>query len=330
MFVTAGSRAGRKRIDAQAFLRHAACCSALNIGLAVSASSGALTIAIKAADSSDPTPINKVSVTLQSTAAGRPQVRAASSALSLTVPSGATLGASSASPNRIWVLAVDDGVNWSPAIMNCSTATNIFALDARGAITTAAIDTASDSAGQAYSSSVLSNKSYVVVGIIEYDNLTTAGTWTVPDRVKLFGPGIHLPSAIVRQWFVTSSGSSTTNTTFTDVSGATLTITPTCAQNRIVIAASFGAQITAGGAGTNSAYQFQLLRSATILKTGVVETASGAGTNQQSTSYVGIAGYLDTPATAASVTYTLQQKKTGGTSQATTTDFSMLLQEVAG
>lgn len=81
-----------------------------NLGLAVSASAGALTLALKQADgSTDPTSSGPVSVAMRNASAGVGGLtkRQVVGALSLSIPSGTTLGFKGGQANSLWAYLVD-------------------------------------------------------------------------------------------------------------------------------------------------------------------------------------------------------------------------------
>jgi len=111
--------------------------------------------------------------------------------------------------------------------------------------------------------------------------------------------------------------SSTTQIAFTDITGLSVSITPTSSSNKVMVMVSVGgASMDQGGAEA-----FRLVRGSTAIGVG---TASG---NRQATSWrdfngstdgnVAYGGYcftfLDSPATTSSTTYKLQMIVQGGT-----------------
>ena len=110
---------------------------------------------------------------------GLPNVRS-NAALSLVVPSGATLGTTNAVESRITILAIDNAGTVELACINALTTS----LDETGLITTLVIGTGSDSADVFYSTSARSSVPYRVVGF-EDSTQSTAGTWdTAPTLIQ--------------------------------------------------------------------------------------------------------------------------------------------------
>lgn len=104
---------------------------------------------------------------------GVPNARAFSSALSLVVPSGATLGTVSGQAARLALIAIDNAGAIELAIANLSGGVN---LDETTLISTTAISAGATSASVVYSTSTRSNVPFRVVGFVDITE-TTAGTW---------------------------------------------------------------------------------------------------------------------------------------------------------
>lgn len=153
-----------------------------NVGVACSVSANALTIALKQADgSTDATSLSPVRIGFRNNTvtSGAYDVRTVTGALSVTIPSGATLGLTTGSNAYIYVYAIDNGgtvalgVNsiWSPDFRN----------------STANLDAGSDTASTSgpYFVGGAAALSYRVIARLRY---TTApnGTYTaVPDEVYI-------------------------------------------------------------------------------------------------------------------------------------------------
>lgn len=128
----------------------------------------------------NPTNLDFRSSTLTS---GAVNTRAVSSALSLTVPSGATLGTTSGVASRILLLAIDNAGTVELAVYNAAGAAN---LDETGVISTTAISAASNSL-TVYSQTARTNVPYRIVGYID-STQATAGTWaSAPTAVQGVG-----------------------------------------------------------------------------------------------------------------------------------------------
>ena len=110
---------------------------------------------------------------------GTATTRFISSALSLVVPSGATLGTLNATGAKLALLAIDNAGTIELAIINVSGG---VALTEDGLITTTTISATADSANVAYSTTGRSSVPYRVVGVI-YCTQATAGTWATAPAI---------------------------------------------------------------------------------------------------------------------------------------------------
>ena len=104
-----------------------------------------------------------------------------------------------------------------------------------------------------------------------------------------------------------TTSATTAGTSYTDVSGLSVTITPTLSTSKILIAASFGVTASNGGANIYWFGVVQLLRGSTSLQAipagGYYPSAGGIHTAiYVPTSF----NYLDSPATTSATTYKIQ------------------------
>jgi hypothetical protein len=129
----------------------------------------------------------------------------------LVVPSGATLGTTSALASRLAVIALNNAGTIELAVVN--TAGGVL-LDETNLISTTAISAGSSSASVIYSTTARSNVAYRVIGFID-STQTTAGTWaTSPSEIQGAG-GQSLLRATPLQSMVrvnTANGYGSTNT----------------------------------------------------------------------------------------------------------------------
>lgn len=140
--------------------------------IGASVSGNALTVTL------DPTTLAFRSTTLGS---GTPAVVTSSSQLSLTVPSGATLGTVNAVQSDIIVLAINNAGTMELAVVNSSGGNDMSEM---GLISTTAISSGSTSASTIYSTSARTNVAYKIVGIVR-STQATAGSWaTSPSLVQ--------------------------------------------------------------------------------------------------------------------------------------------------
>lgn len=134
--------------------------------------SNALTVTL------NPTSLDFRSATLTS---GTVNTRTIGSAISLTVPSGATLGTTNAVASRLVILAIDNAGTVELAVVNLKGCPN---LDETTLISTTAISAAADNTGVIYSTTARSNVPFRVVGFIDITE-AAAGTWaTGPTKVQ--------------------------------------------------------------------------------------------------------------------------------------------------
>ena len=115
---------------------------------------------------------------------GTTVTRTVAAAISVVVPSTATLGTVSAVQSRIVVLAIDNAGTVELAVVNIAGGTD---LTETGLITTTAISSGSTSASTIYSTSARTSVAYRVVGYVE-STQATAGTWaTAPSTIQGYG-----------------------------------------------------------------------------------------------------------------------------------------------
>lgn len=144
--------------------------------------------------------------------------RTVTSATTLTISSGSTLGATSGEAFRVWLVLFDDAGTIRLGAINCRNGKNIFALGRHlpAGISSTAEGGAggADSAHVFYTGTAVSAKAYVLLGFATYESgLATAGTWNVaPTSLQLFGPGIPLPGQEI-QSTRNSTGALQTGTT---------------------------------------------------------------------------------------------------------------------
>ena len=145
--------------------------------ITAAAAANALTVTL------NPTILDFRSATLTS---GAVVSRVISSAISVVVSSGSTLGTVSAVQSRIVVLAIDNAGTVELAVVNISGGND---LSETGLISTTAEGGAgaADSASTIYSTTARTNVAYRVVGFIE-STQATAGTWaTAPSTIQGYG-----------------------------------------------------------------------------------------------------------------------------------------------
>lgn len=184
--------------------------------------------------------------------------RSVSSALALVVPSGATLGSTSAALSRLMLLAIDNAGTVELAVCNGS-----LTLDESTLISTTVLDAASDSASVIYSTAARTNVPFRIVGYVE-STQATAGTWaTAPSKIQGVGGQIRQASV--------SGGGITQGTAVASTSGTAIDFTGIpSGVKRITVMFS--------GVSTNGASALLIqLGAGTVTATGYNGSASNAG-----------------------------------------------------
>jgi len=169
--------------------------------LAYSASSGALTIAIKNQSGNDPSVTEPVYIDFEDTRL------VFNAAHSLVIPSGATLGGANGRNIRVWVVVFNNAGTPTLGVINCAkintttvTTTNlvfIYPLINEQFSTTFAMGTSRDLAGEFVTDNALSSSQYKILGYFEILPQTTAGTWTTPTATKTYKQSTPLPGTIL-------------------------------------------------------------------------------------------------------------------------------------
>lgn len=220
-----------------------------------------------------PTPI-----TFRSATAGSGSVTnlMVSTALSLTVPSGATLGATNGVAATLALAAINNAGTVELAIINL---TSIFSIVSEGIISTTALSASSNSANTWYSTNARTNVPYKLVGLINVTQ-ATAGTWaSAPTVVQGYGIA-QQAQTVINPLTVANPGAVWTNPTRT--SGTTYT--NTTANYRLVyvnLNASGGSTIVVGGVTIHNITNVQYVTISFLVPPGLtyVVTAATSITN---------------------------------------------------
>jgi hypothetical protein len=141
-----------------------------------------------------------------------------SSAVSITVPTGATLGTVSATQSRLVVLALNNAGTIELAVVNISGGND---LSETGLISTTAISAAATSASVVYSTAARTSVAYRVIGYVE-STQATAGTWaTAPSTIQGYGGQAlaAMSSLGYRAYSANLSGSKALGTTYYNTQG---------------------------------------------------------------------------------------------------------------
>ena len=177
--------------------------------ITASVAASALTVTI------NPTTLDFRSSTLGS---GTVNTRSVPAAISVVVPSAATLGTVSAVQSRIVILAIDNAGTIETAVVNIAGGND---LSETGLISTTAISGSSNSANVIYSTTARTNLAYRVIGYVE-STQATAGTWaTAPSTIQ--GAGGNAVTAMSSlgygQTWQNVTGSRTVGTTYYNTTG---------------------------------------------------------------------------------------------------------------
>lgn len=190
----------------------------VNMGMTASVGASALTINLTTQSGSTPSATNPVLIPFRSTtlATGTTVWTAITSALSIVVPSAATLGTSNNVPFRIWIFATYNAGVPQLGVALCSLSPTIYPCVAweTSRKTTVAIDGFSTAAGVLYATAAVSNDAVRIIGYADYSSgLATAGAYaSVPTTLQVVGPGVKKPGDMV-QIVRTASGTVSSGTT---------------------------------------------------------------------------------------------------------------------
>lgn len=193
------------------------CIPLVNAGIHVSASSSSLVINVLNVSGSVPTTTSPAIFAFRASASTDGNFIAVSVATSitLTVPSGATLGVTASQAFRLWLVGVHTSGNVNLGIINCLSGNNIFSLKARSfnSVTLTAITTGSDSAHTFYGGSAATGM-FSILGAITYEGgVATIGEWSVnPTNVMLSRLGQPYPGDMVSRWGTQTGAAASGNT----------------------------------------------------------------------------------------------------------------------
>lgn len=158
-----------------------------------------------------------------SLSSGTVNTRTVGTAISLVVPSTATLGTINSVQNRLAVLAIDNAGTVELAVVNIAGGND---LSETGLISTTALSAASDSNAVIYSTTARTSVPYRVVGYVE-STQATAGTWaTAPSTIQ--GQGGQALAAMSSlgygQTWQSVTGSRVSGTTYYNTTGKPISV----------------------------------------------------------------------------------------------------------
>jgi hypothetical protein len=282
----------------------------VNHSLAVTAGGSALTIALKDSagnDASSSSPVTGNFRSATGTSGGWVQ-RSVTGALSLVITSGSTMGVTSSTAFRLWVVLFDDGGTMRLGAINCSTPTQIFPLNEGVPASSVAEGGAgaADSAGVIYTTSTttaVASKAFLIVGYVEWSSSgLTAGTWTTTNVnfAQSFGPGIRKPGEVMQTIYKVNNTASTNTSSFSSPvnTGLSQAITLSSAANLIRVGYGGNQNSSASSAGGMS----RLIRvSGTVVLGGIYYQPGASGNPSTGT----MSPVIDFP-NSTSATYTVQ------------------------
>lgn len=236
--------------------------------LIASVSSNALTLAIKTTAGNDPSAFSPVKVMVRGQSAADEEfaVISLTAATSLTITDGSTLGTTSSTAFRIWVVGINDGGTYRLGVINCLSGNNIYPLGQFPVVSSTAEGGAgaADSAHVVYTGSAVSSKPYHIIGYGTWESgLGTAGSWSAtPTRFQLFGAGVPLPGAVIQTQQTVKTDIATVAVTagnLADITGMSVAITATSAANPM----STGWAMVVDAASNNISISILILRGST-------------------------------------------------------------------
>lgn len=221
-----------------------------NATLSVSLAGNACTVALKTKAGTDPSASDPVRVAFRdvSLTSGLYVIRTITSALSVTISSGSTMGTSSAVASRIYAALIDNAGTVEMAVWNPVTTTGLIGFSEAALMSTTAEGGAggADTAGTVYSTTTRSSLAWRLFGFFD-STQATAGTWvTTPSLIQTMGPGIPRTGEVIQTRYnesITASAIGTTTIPADDTipqntegdEALTQAITPRHAVNRLCI-----------------------------------------------------------------------------------------------
>ncbi|HEY7418261.1 MAG TPA: hypothetical protein VH593_23980 [Ktedonobacteraceae bacterium] len=187
----------------------------------------AATYAIKTLAGADPSAADPVFCIF-----GDGSILTLTTAISITIPSTATLTTANNQPFRIWFVLFNDGGTPRVGVTRRTNGTNatpfIWTFDARGVANATAIST-SATGTLIYANATVTNQPYRVIGFADYESgLPTAGNWSAsPTRIMLVNPQTPLPGAVLVSSPIFTASQVTTGGAAAVASAVTQLLTPT-------------------------------------------------------------------------------------------------------
>lgn len=197
---TVGSSVAAAGVVARTLAASALGFSMINGTLVESHSGGAATFAIKTLAGADPSVGDPVQVLLRDAtlATGDYTMMTLSSAVSLVVSSGSSLGTANSAAFRLWLVGFNDAGTFRLGVINALVGVNALLMLTPDQL---ASSTAEGGAGNAdssqifYTGAAVASKPYAVLGFADYPaGLSAAGTWSAsPTTLQLYQAASALP-----------------------------------------------------------------------------------------------------------------------------------------
>lgn len=241
---------------------------------------------------------------------GSTVTRVVTSATTLTLNPGSTLGTQNNVPFKVWVSAIDNGSTAVLAVSQQFNPSAIAPLPIYNIISSTACSSCgtATSFGVFYSTVGQTNRPWTPLGFAEWGSgLVTAGTWaTGPTLVQNWGPGIALPGQPTGGSSSGSTSAQTTNTgtSYAPVTGCATSLSMSLASNYVSL--TWKTEIIVTSSGDQGAAA--LIRSGTII--GKPTIAPGEAAFAFTT---GTQTWNDAPGNTSSNTWTVNVKQVAGT-----------------
>jgi hypothetical protein len=174
--------------------------------------------------------------------------------------------------------------------------------------------------------SILANTTAINLQTNGTNALSIDSNQNITTYKRLPASSMPLGAAVQTVMSNTSGGSSTTATSYTDVTSATVNITLGSSTSKVLVIVSGTSEFTAVSSG-NVTVSTRLVRNSTALQQQSYGTSFASGGIAQ-TSPVGFS-YLDSPGTTSPLTYKLQQKTSNSSSTLTSSEIWIVAMEIA-
>lgn len=192
----------------------------VNGALSAAVGSNALTISVKCLNGADPSAADPVFVIFRNptSTTGTYVVMEITSATSIVVSSGSTLGTVNSQPFRLWVVGINDAGTFRLGVVNCLNETTLSIRNLRNDsfvdVTAEGGAGAADSSHTIYGPTTTSAKPCALLGYMDWSTgLATAGTWSAgPAKIQLWNAGVPMPGQ-VRQVIRDGTNTMATGTT---------------------------------------------------------------------------------------------------------------------